>query len=281
MKKILMVTLVFALTLSLGLDVAFALTGNDGRKLSGPHYQFNIIGKPSEWVCQGNCAESNGKTIMIDLETETLRIREYPLYPEECPNDYTDLPPIIDDERPVGKKNTDIIKYTQDDVANKTKIYFNDSEMCDGVDGFDIVDRDATAPDLEAHICLPVGPAPEGAMLYNVYVRILGKPNKCMDINGLVHYTDTTGGDGFYDTGWYWSGSVVLARKGGKSIFINVDDLFDIWWCTDWNVNDDGSLTCTDAEEYSVFNEIFDGYMWQINNYGVRNVQVRLYPVVN
>jgi hypothetical protein len=273
MKNTISAGLAVVLAVVLSAGACFALEGSDGRKLSGPHYQFNLIGKPHDWECNGKCAESSGNTIMVDLVTESnLIIDGYT--PETCPDDYSDAP-VVDDPSPKGKKNDEIIKFDDIDLAQKTRIYFNDDDLCgETVESFKIADRDAT--DNRADICLPLGENdyPE----YNVYVRILGKPNKCMDINGLVFYDDTTYESEFYDTGWYWTGSVFLARKGGKSIFYNADDLFDIEWCTGWEDNMDGTYTCTSAEEYSVFSNLFPDYVWQINNYGARNVQVRLYP---
>ena len=264
MKKTVFISLAIVLTVLMSIGVSFALTGNDGEKLNGPHYQFNMIGHPNS--ISGDY--SNGNTIMVPLETEyNLIIDGYT--PPECPDDYPDPnDAMVDEPTPVGKTKNQLIKFLDNDLANKVKIYFNDDDMCDGVTGFEIVDRDAT--DLRADICLPT--ESDGTMLYDVYVRILGKPNKCLDINGLVYYD----GSGYEDAGWYWAGSVFLARKGGKSIFINANQLFDIEWCTNWNLT---TGLCTASQEYSVFSNLFDGYMWQINNHGARNVQVRLYPV--
>lgn len=263
MKKWFMISLVMAVALALGFGAAFAQDG--GYKLSGPHHQFNIIGKPHGWDCSGNCAESNGKTIMVDLVTDILRIDG--VTPDSCLDDNT----IVDDQP--GQK----IVYEDQALDGKTKIYFNSSDDCvrdeNGVvQEFDIVDRNATAPDLEAHVCLPT--ADDGKMKYDVFVRILGKPNRCMDINGLVYYE----GDWYEGSGWYWSGSIHLARKGGKSQWVKANDLFDIWWCSEPVLDEDGSwLGCDLEEEYSVFSDFFLDYMWQINNRGARIVQVRFY----
>lgn len=273
MKNTILVVLTVLLVAMLSAGAAFGLEGNDGRKLNGPHYQFNLIGKPHDWDCNGKCAESNGNTIMVDLVTQSNLIIEG-FTPETCPEDYSD-PVFVDEPSPAGKKNDQIIKFDDATVMQKTRIYFNDRDLCgEVVENFKIADRDAT--DNRADICLPLGDNsyPE----YNVYVRILGKPNKCMDINGLVYYDDSLIDSEFYDTGWYWTGSVFLGRKGGKSIFYNADELFDIEWCTEWEDSGDGTYLCTSAEEYSVFSDIFPDYVWQINNYGARNVQVRLYP---
>jgi len=266
MKKSVFIGIAIALTVVLCVGVSFALEGDDGRKLYGKHYQFNIIGMPNGNGIGGD--SSNGNTIMVPLDTVKLTIPG--VTPPDCPDNYPDST-VIDDTTPVGKTKDQLIKFTDQELADKTKIYFNDDSECPSVPtGFEIVDRDAT--DGEAHVCLETGA--NGAMIYDVYIRILGKPNKCMDINGLVYYD----GSGHPDAGWYWSGTVLLKRKGGKSTFINANDLFDIWWCDTWSA--DTTPECTSASEYSVFSTLFDGYMWQINNHGARIVQVRLYPVL-
>lgn len=256
MKKFLFLSIVCCLALGLSFGVGFA-----GNSLPNtPFVKFNIIGKPGAWTCEGKCAESNGKTIMVDLETEKLRISG--VTPTICPDDYPE-DPVVDDQ-PGDYKFVSVAT-----MLNKTKIYFNDETNCAGVSGFDIVDRDATAGDLRADICLPTD---NGEMIYDVYVRILGKPNKCMDINGFVFWDDSAA-PGFKTTGWYWSGSVLLARKGGKSEWVLANDLFDIWWCSEITAG-----VCTGVEaEISVFSDFFVDYIWQVNNYGTRIVQVRFY----
>ncbi len=66
-----------------------------------------------------------------------------------------------------------------------------------------------------------------------------------------------------------------MNRTKGKQVFINANDLFNVWWCTVDTTTD----TCMgDAQEISVFSDAFDSYFWNILNDGVKLVQVRIYP---
>ena len=98
----------------------------------------------------------------------------------------------------------------------------------------------------------------------DIWVRVLGKPNTCMDIDGYAY-------DGDY---WFWSGSVDLNRKHGKASWVNVQELFDVWYCDVI----EGACDPGTEEEVSVFNNVFENYFWNILNDGTRLVQVRLYP---
>ena len=68
MKKILLISMVFALTLVIGVGFALAGTLANNGKLKGPHWQFNIIGHPNN---NFSGDYSNGRTIMVPLKTAT------------------------------------------------------------------------------------------------------------------------------------------------------------------------------------------------------------------
>jgi hypothetical protein len=246
-----------------------AIAGNGNNGLSGPHWQFNIIGHPKNSdAISGD--SSNGRAIMVPLKNANKSTDLY------CPTD-TDIN-FLDDEAPT---------YTDQEPAG-ARIYFEAS------DRFEIQDRDATDND-GAKILIPTdaGPNPlynaaecalcsdlNGAeqnrcediycevnqvvIAVDVYVRVLGKPSTCMNINGYA-YDD-------YQGLYFWSGRIELARKAGKATWMNVNDIFTVWWC------DAGDCTNTSAE-ISVFNNVFESYFWDILNDGTRLVQVRLYPV--
>ena len=91
-----------------------------------------------------------------------------------------------------------------------------------------------------------------------------------MRINGYADDTD--------QSLWFWSGRVELKRKAGQSTFVKVNDLFDVWWC---EVGIDGDCVTGTTKELSVFDSSFANYFWDIQNNGVRNVQVRLYPIAS
>ena len=203
-------------------------------KLSGPHYQFNLIGSKN-----GTSGDtSGGRAIMIPLKNATG--------PDQivCEADQyvlaDDLSPTWTDAQPTG-----------------AKLYFLPSNT------FEIVDRDAT--DGSATIKVPVS---GDQITFDIYLRVLGKPNTCMDIDAYAL-------DSLQQL-YLWAGSVDVNRKAGRSTYVKVNYLFDVWFCQVDPLT--GACTAGSAEELSVFNNVFSSYFWNILNDGTRVVQVRLYP---
>jgi len=241
------------LTLSYGITMA----GN-GLPITGKHYNINIIGHPKNVECISG-DDSNGRAIMVPLRnvggTSNLVCQAGP-----NPDQQT---VFVDDEYPFW--------VTQEPVG--AKIYFVAG------DHFEIMDRDACDSN-GAKIMVPtidqtdpLDPTKtQPVIAVDVFIRVLGKPNTCMNITGYAY--DAT------QQLWFWSGTVYLNRSTGKSTFVKATDLFDVWWC-DVVVNPTtGALECaagTEAE-LSVFNDVFETYFWNIINDGTRLVQVRLYP---
>ncbi len=240
MKKAVIISLVFALTLILGYGTSFALQSQDGTKLSGPHWQFNIIGSPKG--ISGDT--SNGRTIKVPLKNVSG--------PSELVCD-VDGVVIVDDIAPTYSTS----------VPAGARIYW---EVCDTCTGFQITDRDAT--DGSATIQVPASLlGPNGEIEFDIYLRVLGKPNTCMNINAYAY--------DLQQNLYFYAGSAYISRKAGKSTFVKANDLFDVWFCqVDTTTN-----TCSagTSVELSVFNDVFESYFWNILNDGTRNVQVRIY----
>jgi len=212
-------------------------TGNGAP--SGAHFQFNIIGHPKGI----NGDDSSGRAIMVPLKNAT------------GPNSITcepqqviltdDLSPTFTNQAPTG-----------------ARIYFVAG------DHFEVIDRDATDAN-GATIMVPVQNAgTAGATFtYDVFIRVLGKPLTCMDINAFAFDAD--------QSLWFWAGSVDLNRQKGQSTFVKVNELFNVLFCT---VDTSTGLCASGTtQELSVFSNVFDSYFWNILNNGTRNVQVRIY----
>ena len=209
-------------------------------KLSGLHYQFNIIGHPKG--ISGDL--SNGRAIMVPLKNANG----------------PDLPSITcEADNYVIGRDGEPTPYTAEQIPAGARLHFQAGP------GFAILDRDAT--DGDATIQVPVV---GDVMRYEIYLRVLGKPNTCMDINAFAFDLEQPGG-GLY----FWAGSVEINRKTGKSAWVKVNYLFDVEFC---QVDDLGACVPGTWVEYSVFNDMFEDYFWNIQNNGMRNVQVRLYP---
>jgi len=213
---------------------AFAQKTTGNGTTSGAHYQFNLIGSPKG--ISGD--DSNGRSIMVPLKNATgpnqivCEADQYVLS--------DDLAPTFSDQVPTG-----------------AKIYFEPSNT------FEIVDRDAT--DGEARIKVPVS---GDQITFDIYLRVLGKPNTCMDIDAYAFDAD--------QSLYFWAGSVDVNRKAGRSTFVKVNYLFDVWFCQVDPAT--GQCVAGTSQELSVFNNVFESYFWNILNNGTRIVQVRLYP---
>jgi len=243
MKKLAVVSTVLALFLLVGLGSAFAGTLADNGKLKGPHWQFNIIGHPNNNFSGDN---SNGRTIMVPLKTDNG--------PTELVCD-ADGVRIVDDLVPTYKTS----------VMGGVRLYF---EVSNAISTFEIADRDAL--DGTAKILVPesmLDPATKD-INFDIYIRALGKPNTCMNINAYAFDLD--------QNLYFWAGSAYISRKTGKSVFVKANELFDVNFC---QVDTTTNLCIAGTSiELSVFNDVFEEYFWQILNDGSRNVQVRIYP---
>ena len=205
-------------------------------KLSGPHFQFNIIGSPKG--ISGDL--SNGRAIMVPLKNANG----------------PDLPSITcEADNYVIGRDGEPAPYTAEQIPAGARLHFQAGPA------FAILDRDAT--DGDATIQVPVV---GDVMRYEIYLRVLGKPNTCMDINAFAY--------DLQQNLYFWAGSVDVNRKTGKSTWVKVNYLFDVWFC---QVDPVTHACTTAAEELSVFNNTFEDYFWNILNDGTRNVQVRLY----
>jgi len=248
MKKTAILGLVFALTFILGMNFAIAGTLPGNEKLKGPHWQFNIIGHPNNNFSGDN---SNGRTIMVPLKTATGPSAL------ACKADGVQ---IVPDDAPTFS----------DTVAAGARIYF---EVCNDCTSFQIPDRDAL--DGRAKILVPASLlGPNGEIQFDIYLRVLGKPNTCMQIDAYAYDED--------QLLYFWAGSAYISRKTGKSVFVKANELFDVWFCqVDVLDKDQDGVTdeCIEGteQELSVFNNVFEDYFWNVLNNGTRNVQVRIY----
>ena len=184
MKKLLCSGLTFVFVVVVSFGMANALTSSTGEKLSGPHYQINLIGHPKS--ISGDY--SNGRAIMIPLKTTN--------------ND--SLPCVgFADGADVTNDTKETLEYQNVEPTKGAKLVFTPAE------DFAIVDRDGTDGYAEVEIPTVVdlnGDDPNDRILaVDVYLRILGKPNQCMRINGYADNTD--------QSLWFWSGRVELKRK--------------------------------------------------------------------
>jgi hypothetical protein len=223
--------------------LAIAAKGNGTPDDQKKIFQFNIIGKKNNDISGDT---SNGKTIMIPLKTQAT-----PNYMQCGEAQNSGGVKLVDDVWP---------NWSSEVPANNARLNF---VVCDDCTAFAISDRDAI-DDGNATIQVPASllDATTKGILFDVYIRVMGKPLQCMEINGYAYDVTSTG------TYYYNSGTVYLSKKA-KTTFMKINDLFDVFYC------DPGEETCTN--EISVFADVFEGYFWELYNDGTKVVQVRIY----
>jgi len=204
----------------------------------GPHaYKVNIIGRPNEW--RGD-ETSAGKVIFIGIQTV-----------EPGANICEEESGVVDDTVPTPSA----------EVVPRQRIHFVPGET------FEVLDRDAT--DGSASIQIPPTTGVGG---YDVYVRILGGSNKnfhgCLDADAFAYDAERAL--------YYFAGHLDANRKNGVPEKVLVNDLFDVWYCLDF----DAAGNCISSDEISVFDAAFSDYFWNIQNDGLRLLQVIFVAVV-
>lgn len=124
---------------------------------------------------------------------------------------------------------------------------------------------DANGTDGSAAFQLPdPDPDGDGTTSYSVFARALGKPGGSQTITTCA--TDPVTGEEICSTE-----SLVLVRSTGRSKFENVSrELLFI----EADIDGDG-----DIERVSLFDDSLQDFLWQVDNQGLRLVQLRFYEV--
>jgi hypothetical protein len=131
-------------------------------------------------------------------------------------------------------------------------------------EGADFQVLDANATDGSGSFQLP-NPDPEndGVTTYSVFARALGKP-------GGSSTTTTCAQDATGET-FCSVFSLVSVRESGKSVFENVSRELLFLFA---DLDGDGTL-----ERFNLFNDALQNFFWQIDNQGLRLLQLRFYEV--
>jgi hypothetical protein len=190
-----------------------AVTGNEAP--SGQHFNINIIGHPKDY--KGSGEYSGGHSIMIPLKNVGSRGEL------TCLDENGVV--VIDDQ---GQ--------TTNLEPTGARIYF------EGSDHFEILDRDATDGD-GARVLVPVV---GDVMQFDIYMRVLGKPNTCMNINAYAYDADLNVVPDRDSLGY---------QKDREEHFRKVNQLTI---CVSW---DQTTQTCLGGYR-SVFDTAFETYFW-------------------
>jgi hypothetical protein len=108
---------------------------------------------------------------------------------------------------------------------------------------------------------------------WKAYARALSKPDTSMNITSCAVDAGLDGQVGTVDDAVVCStgNPLVLTRKSGKPVTINATDEL-LYVC----VGGTGD-TCQGGVKTSIFNALYDGYFWDVDNFGLRNAQIRFY----
>jgi hypothetical protein len=109
---------------------------------------------------------------------------------------------------------------------------------------------------------------------WRAYARALSKPNTSMHITSCGI---DVGDDGIADTAddvavCSTGNPLMLQRKSGKPVTTNATDEL-LFVCVDGTGDN-----CAGGTKVPVFADTFLSYFWDVDNFGLRNAQIRLYP---
>lgn len=195
---------------------AFAQTATDGNKLSGTHYNLNIIGVQNEKVSD----ISSGNRIFVPLNGSTKIL--------------------------LSETNTsDVTKFNDNFMVI-------DGNATDGSGAFQLPNPDINNT---------------GTTTYSVFVKALGKPGGKANVTTSAYYLDPVTGETLIKSDYV----LTVERSTGKSSFDNVTkELLYIYA----DYDSDGT-----TERVPLFSDELYGYFWQYDNCGLKNAQLRFYPI--
>jgi len=154
-------------------------------------------------------------------------------------------------------------------VDGKVKLYMTQS--ADG--GFLVVDGDATS-DGVARLQI-------GSGYYAVFARALGKPGGNIFFSAWFTYWLDDAQQDISEA--IWLGNVDLTRAKGKPQTVEISKLFyysgTLWYDPDgtWGSGDEFPVNYNNEWVFDV--EGFNEYWWDIDNNGLKRLEIRFYPV--
>jgi hypothetical protein len=263
MKRILIFALVFTMMIA---GTAWALEAADGTKLTGAHYNLNIIGVKNAKTADMDSDYGTGGVIFVNLSGKSkigLVMSGSADAPYIDPEDYA----VLD------KNGTD---------GDGALLALPDP----GLDPY-IVGQDMTGVDTASD--------------YSIFVRPLGKPlgyakiTTCAEVieSEFLDYFDKDGVRVLNDAAYFGGvasieqvGQDVTFRNKGKTTYVNVTaELLtivlkvDVWTDTNDNNYEDAGEIETVYARIPIFSDILQGEYWEYDNSGLKLLSVRFYPI--
>jgi len=229
----------FLLVLAVVLGFVTPLLAQDPIKLSGTHYNLNLLGKNN---CPGDdMIGSNRHTIFVQLQYEDA-----------------DMDPILGDDP------GNIVWL---DTHKTNKIFLAPGEDFQVTDG-NACDKGGAAFTLPSNV----------ATEWLVYVRELGKPGGTGDIVTCGIADTGVVGDTSDDEIVCSMVNVPLERNKGKSVWRNVTTELTTITYQIPIIDEFGNVTGYVTQTANLFESVFYQYFWDYDNNGLRLVQLRFYP---
>lgn len=263
MRKLFIYTLVFAMMIA---GTAWALESEDGTKLTGEHYNLNIIGVKNPKTADMDSDYGTGGVIFVNLSGKSkigLVMSGSADAPGIDPDDYA----VLD------KNGTD---------GDGALLALPDP----GLDPY-IVGQDMTGVDTMSD--------------YSIFARPLGKPlgwakiTTCAEVveSEFINYFDKDGVTILNDAAYFGGvasieqvGQDVTFRNKGKTTYVNVTaELLTIVLKAEvWvDENGDGIEQAGELEtvyaRIPIFSDILQGEYWEYDNNGLKLLSVRFYPI--
>jgi hypothetical protein len=270
-KRFLIGTVLVVMVLTMTLGTAWAIETEEGDKLTGKHYNLNILGKA--W---------DDKEPIEDCD-QGHRI-------------FVNLGESVKNEKGKGGKDsasslTQILLFSCEEMGHGTDC--NDFGVldCDGTDGeasFMLPD-----PKLDPYVVGDKGDA-DTMSAYSVFVRPLGKPGGWAEITTCAEVNETNLtefmspkevraineacaiGDGVASIEQV--GQEITLRTKGKKKFTNVTAEL-LTMVLKVEILEDSVVVETIYVRVPIFDPILENEYWQYDNHGLKILQVRFYPV--
>ena len=290
----------------LDLPTAFAQAETGNGMPSGEHYNLNIIGVSRDKTAPMD--DNTGHRIFVRLyggQKVCVTDEDWAQYQsitggEPVENPYSCTPEEWEDALYGGRgKSTG----GWDDLDKKNKILLTPNSATDGIEGFQVLDANATDRD-GAEFTMP----DDVATTYRVYARALGKPGGKSSMTLCANETDVTSDldDGSGTETWCSINQVVSFRDKGQPKAEDVTEtlftmsiLFDLADAVDnedplLDGKDEQLAIClataslidlegdaTQVADVPIFHGCFQDYFWNYDNNGLKLLQLRFYPVID
>lgn len=284
--KTVLLTSAFITVTSSAFAVAPGETVNPNGFPSGPHFNLNILGKKADFVCPNPVFDEYGNQVYGNVVFIPENALNVPIYMESGQKGPRSAPTITElqvTDWCAGFSANDSARIRLPKWENGYNVYArvlakptDNPEMSISPELVSVVDE-------YGNDLLYLGFVTDGGFATTTvpFVRQKGK-SIATDITGLFEWSGTVCTLDVPQTTSYYTSQMCIQYNADGTIAWAVQPTLDP--ITNLLTCPEGSLLttifCVDYQDQWVFNiASFVDYMWDIDNNGVKNLQVRFYPV--